>query len=128
MGLLLLSVSLSGVASAGDDPRTDQQLLSEATEYHPVHPSGLTVLEQTVPKFPKKAHKQGYTHEECTAQLYVSEKGKPDSVTVLTGCPEVFHKSVEKAAGKWRFAPVIAEDGNPVAVTFVLRFRFQKGG
>ncbi len=124
--MVLLSVLLSGTASAGDDPYTDQQLLTVSEEYRTVHPGELTILKQVAPKFPKKAHKQGYRHEECTVQVYVGEKGKAEAATVLGGCPEVFHRSVEKAAKKWRFEPVIGADGMPEAVTFVLRFRFEQ--
>ena len=124
MAVLLLS--LVGVSLAADDPYTDQQLIAESMEYRTVHPSELTILKQVTPKFPGKADKEGYRHEECTAQIYVGEKGRPDTVEVLPNCPEVFHKSIEKAVSKWRFEPVIGEDGLPEAVTFVLRLRFQK--
>ncbi len=123
--MVLLSVLLSGTATAAD-PYTDQQLLVETEGYEIIHPSALTILKQTSPDFPSKAHKQGYRHEECIAQVFVGDNGKPESSTVQ-GCPEVFHRSVQKAVKKWRVEPVTGEDGLPVSVTFVLRFRFEKG-
>ena len=127
MGPLLIALSLSGVSLAEDDPYTDQQLVSESDAYRPVHPSELTILKQVAPKFPKKAHKAGHRHEECTAQFYVDESGKPDEVAITGACPEVFHSSLLKAAKKWRFAPMAGEGEEPEPVTFVLRFRFEQG-
>lgn len=123
--MVLLSVLLSATATAADDPYTDQQLLSETEGYQTVHPGELTILKQASPSFPKKATKEGYRHEECTAQVLVGDNGKPESATV-EGCPEVFHRSVQKAVKKWRVEPVIGEDGLPIPVTFVLRFRFEQ--
>lgn len=127
MGLLLIALSLSDVSLAGEDPYTDQQLLSVSDAYRAVHPSELTILKQVAPKFPKKAHKAGYRHEECTAQFSVSAAGKPDEVSVTGACPEVFHSSLTKAAKKWRFEPMVGADGEPEPITFVLRFRFEQG-
>lgn len=121
---VLIAIFLTG-ASLADDPHTDQQLGSASSDYRAIHPSEATATKQVAPKYPKKAHKQGYRHEECTVQLFVSDQGKPDETTVTGNCPEVFHASAEKAAGKWRFEPVVGEDGEPEAVTFVLRFRFE---
>ena len=127
MGLLLISLSLLNVARAGgEEPDSEQQLVSEPDAYRPIHPSELTILKQTAPKFPKKAHKLGYSLEECTAQFYVDETGKPEDVVATGNCPEVFHRSLIKAGKKWRFAPVVGEGAEPVPVTFVLRFRFEK--
>ena len=122
--MVLLSVLLSGTATAAD-PYTDQQLLVETEGYQAIHPGELTILKQASPDFPSKAHKQGHRHEECIAQVFVGDNGKPESSTVQ-GCPEVFHRSVQKAVKKWRIEPVIGEDGLPAPVTFVLRFRFEK--
>lgn len=122
---VLISILLTGLAAAEDDPYTDQALVDESEAYRSIHPSEITAVKQVAPKFPAKAHKQGYRHEECTVQLFVGEKGKPDETAVTGNCPEVFHGSAEKAAKKWRFEPMIGEDGEPESVTFVLRFRFE---
>jgi TonB family protein len=127
MDLLLIALSLFNVSHAGEETHTDQQLISESDAYRSVHPSTLTIVKQVAPKFPKKAHKQGYRHEECTVQFYVDDVGKPDEVAITGACPEVFHSSLLKVAKKWRFAPVIGEGSEPEPVTFVLRFRFEQG-
>ncbi len=121
-----LMMALSSAALA-EDPITDQSLGTEADGYITVHPAAVTFTEKVSPSFPRKAHKAGYSHEECLAQLYVDEAGKTEAVEVLESCPEVFHKSVEKAGKKWRIEPVLDESGAAVPVTFVLRFRFEAG-
>ena len=51
MGLLLISLSLFNVARAGgEEPYSDQQLLSASDAYRAIHPSELTILSQVAPK------------------------------------------------------------------------------
>lgn len=104
----------------------DQGYLAEVEGYTAVSPSDLEFTHQVFPSFPSRALREGFTHEECVAQLLVDEDGKVEQVRVALGCPEVFHKSVTKAAKKWRIEPYINEDGVSVPITFALRFRFQR--
>lgn len=117
---LLLLTSTAAFAA------NDQENIAEVDGYTDVSPSDLTILKQASPAFPKKAIKAGYEHEECVAQLFVDVVGKVEDVQIQMGCPDVFHKSVLKAAKKWRFEPYTGFEGEIVPVTFALRFRFQR--
>jgi TonB family protein len=123
--LLLLLLLLPAAAIAGDAVN-DQSAVSESDGYLSVSPADLEIRKQASPDFPKKAIREGYTHEECVAQLFVSDAGKVEDVQVQMGCPELFHRSVQKAARKWRFEPYSVDGAEPVPVTFALRFRFHR--
>lgn len=123
--MFLLALPAWG-ASINDD-YTDQSRLTEREGYTTVSPGALTITRQVGAEYPRKALRESHTHVECLAQLFVSDSGKVEEVTVLMGCPDSFEKSVRKAAKKWRFEPYTAPNGAaPSPVTFALRFRFQR--
>lgn len=124
---LLLGLSAPSRAANINDDYTDQGRLAEVEGYTTVSPTDLTILRKVTAKFPRRAD-DSQVHVECLAQLFVSEKGKVEDVRVLAGCPDSFHRSVKKAARKWRFEPYTGKDGAAAPVTFALRFRFQRPG
>ena len=82
------------------------------------------VVEQVPPVYPLNTQAEK-TEAVCTMSVTLSAAGEPTSVEPAdAACPEVLTRSVQRAIRQWEFAPY-EENGEPVAVTFLTRHRFE---
>lgn len=88
--------------------------------------SELEILDRADPRFPEAARRAGYTDERCDAAVSIGRDGRVYDVKV-SRCPVVFHREVERALSRWRFAPVTTDAGAPVEARTRIRVRFRGG-
>ena len=115
--------STDTVTLAADEFEEAAPAESEALGSDIAAASPLVTKRRVAPRWPSEALAYGIDLETCEARLDVDKRGKPYNV-VVSGCSEIFHDSVESAAMKWRFYPLLVDEVPREATTSIkLTFR-----
>lgn len=75
------------------------------------------------PQFPEAAKRAGINQAECTAEVWITPRGRSETVEVA-GCEAYFHPEVRNAIMQWRWEPH-HQNGKPVSALTKVQIAFE---